>query len=106
MKSMQLIDKKRVLSIVTAMNIIGYSKDPYVGTHKITGKERIFALNYLANEVLNEVGIDPNDLLPNAKAQSEDKNSEVMGFADLGFNAAVQASKMSSIYGGYFEENI
>lgn len=106
MKSMQWIDKKRVLNIVTAMNIIGYSKDPYVGAHKITGKERIFALNFLANEVLNEVGIDPNDLLPNAKAQSEDKNSEVMGFADMGFNAAAQASKMSSIYGGYFEENI
>lgn len=70
MKSMQLIDKKRVLNIVTAMNIIGYSKDPYVG------------------------------------AQSKDKNSEVIGFADMGFNAAVQASKMSSIYGGYFEENI
>lgn len=106
MKTKQLIDKKRVLNIVTAMHIIGYSKDPYVGDHKITGKERIFALNYLANEILNQVGIDPNDLLANAKEQSESKNSEAMGFASMGLNAALQASKMGGSLEGYFKENV
>lgn len=106
MKSMQLIDKQRVLNIVTAMNIIGYEKETYVGNHKITLKERIFAIDFLTNEILNQVGIDPNNLLGNVKEQSKDKNSEAMGFAGMALNAGVQASKMKRDFGGFFEENL
>lgn len=106
MKSMQLIDKQRVLNIVTAMNIVGYTKDPYVEDHKITTKERIFALNFLANEILNQVGIDSNSLIVNIKKQSKDKNSEAIGFANMGFNAGIEAAEIKSGFGGFFEENV
>lgn len=88
------------------MNIVGYTKDPYVEDHKITTKERIFALNFLANEILNQVGIDPNELVANIKEQSQEKNSEAIGFANMGFNAGIQASKIKRDFGGFFEENV
>lgn len=76
MKTKRMIDEQRILNIITAAKFVSYAPierltdNQYLSGGAMTDKIRIFALNYLIDNIRAEVGLGFGDVADNVLASS------------------------------------
>lgn len=101
MKTKRMIDEQRILNIITAAKFVSYAPidrltdNQHLSSGAMTDKIRISALNYLINNIRDEVGLGFGDVVNNTLSNLEGESSR---FAEeaviMGWNFAKVRSAM------------
>lgn len=76
MKTKRMIDEQRILNIITAAKFVSYApidrltNNQHLSGGAMTDKIRISALNYLIDNILDEVGLGFGDVTDNVLSSS------------------------------------
>lgn len=81
MKTKRMIDEQRILNIITAAKFVSYAPidrltdNQHLSSGAMTDKIRISALNYLIDNILDEVGLGFGDVANNTLSGLEGESS-------------------------------
>lgn len=107
MKTKRMIDEQRILNIITAAKFVSYAPidrltdNQHLSGGAMTDKIRISALNYLIDNIRDEVGLSFGDVADNVLASS--LKGESSRFAEeamiMGWNFVKVTSAMEDNHG-------
>lgn len=102
MKTKRMVDEQRILNIITAVKFVSYAPidrltDKHLSGGAMTDKIRISALNYLIDNIRDEVGLgfgDVTDNLLSSSSKSESsrfaKEAMIMGWNFVKVTSAME----------------
>lgn len=104
MKTKQFIDRQRVLNLITAAKFVSYAPIEHLTDNQhlegsMTDKVRVSALNYLIDNIRDEVGLNFGDVANNTLSGLEGesdrftKEAMIMGWNFVKVTSAIKEDK-------------